>query len=1078
MLLAASAFTSALTGQETTGTLAGRVMSKAGTPLAGAQVRISSPAMLGERTVLTDSKGAYRIPLLPNGTYTETVALASYATSRNTLRILAGQTARQDFILLPLSEVEKVQSAVVVVESIGIIQDKTDTVTQTNFSFEELQKVRPSDIFAAAYMAPGLDTTSQNGGVNSPSIRGGSNVGTKVLLNGAQVNDGGFSNWGSFDPTIPDMIESMAVIQSPMNAKYGGTDSGIISMVTTRGSNEFSGTLRRTYYRDFWNGKTGYNTDDNSGSYSVNQPNRLGVVNNPYQAPEGMARGQWQATLKGPIWKDHITFAYATKITPETNSPKTFHDNTGSPNDTTYTAYAVPGTGKVITQGYYGDFEGQTLPSSSKRNWNQYVLFAQITDNHSVDFSYTQEDTRQTNFRSNTAGGIGDDKTFNTALSIGYKGILSAAGVLDARYGRTKRSWSYEKSDLPAIKSMTGTLYPNGSGGWRTASNLLELWENTTPFNGVSGSPTDSGDGQIDTTADVNYQHIIQTAQGSHMIDVGATYHKFEWDTPSPTGYAQNQFRNGGEISKTYSDPAMAGKFIVFPWNASVNDVAPGYWSDTAAASSALMANTNDYYWLLPTLWQGQGLDHGYYDVKTTSFYINDLWTISNQHSIMVGLRDDVIKGEDATHTVISYSQITPRFEYKFDVAGDQKRVINVSYAQFHQPLNGGILQPFIQTRYAYQTTRYWTGTANPNPIAGSKAPYLVDQAAFTNPANYGYIANYTAPGVDKLDSNVKGMTDTEITVGYRRNFDNGGTLRVTLIDRNWKNLYDWFPDTKGTKFTNPYDTSATMWGLSRTLKIDPNAHRRYRGAEIEWNLPLADRLTYGGNYSFSRFTGNDNENLTSNPYNGVKGQGNISNWNALYYDQYFAQAGQKAAPDGVRRPMHHLKGWFTLDMSTPKVKQTLTLRSFFDSGAPFNPTETFSLPTSYTTPNYNGNRLPNNLMTIPVGGYNQFSYEGVAGFSLHYSMDVPIYRKLTWIFMADIGNVFQHVVTANASDIHSGDNNARHFTASNTGTVPMWSATNVSYLYANGWRANSDLSQSENKTGFRTMSLETGFRF
>ncbi|HJV48047.1 MAG TPA: carboxypeptidase regulatory-like domain-containing protein [Geothrix sp.] len=1058
LLIAASS----LMAQETTGTVTGRVTSRTGTPLQGATVRLTSPALLGERTAVTDSKGGYRIPLLPSGDFTVTITLKDFATSKGFFHVVAGQTSREDGVLTPMSEVNKVQTAEVVVESTMGQRDKTETVTQSIYSTEELMKTTTTDLFAAAWLSPGVDANQW--GIQAPSIRGGSNVGTKILLNGSQVNDGAFSNW-NFDPTIPDMVESMAVIQSPLNAKYGGTDSGIVSWVTTRGSNEFSGTLRRSYSRDFWSGSSGYNMDPNNKSNTTNQPNRLGQVFSAYQAPEGDARGQWQATLRGPIWKDHITFAYATKITPASYSPQAFQYNTGSPYDAVYTAFNNPANGQLITQAYIGDFEGKVMPYTSKASWNQYVLFAQINENHQLDFSYTQDDSSNTSYRSNTAGGTGIDDYFNSALSIGYKGILSNAGVLDARYGFTKRKWAYPSSNDPAINSMTGTQY-YGSNGWRYAKNLLELWENYTPYYPVSGSPTDPGDGQTDTTADINYQHILQTAAGSHIIDVGGTYHKFEWDTPSPTGRAQNQFQNAGEIAKNYSDPNLAGKFIVFPWNATVADVAPGYWSNATAASQALMYNTADYYNLLPTLWQGQGLAHGYYHVATTSFYVNDLWTINNFHSLMVGLRDDKVTGADNTHTVITYSQITPRFEYKFDLGGDQKRVVNVSWAQFHQPLNGGIIQPFIQSRYAYQTTRYWSAT-NPN-AANPKAPYLVDLATFTDPANYGKVANYTAPGVDRLDPNVKGMTNTEFTLGYRRNFDNGGSVRITYVDRNWKNLYDWFPDTQGTTFTNPYDPTASMVGLSRTLRIDPNAHRRYKAMETEWSVPITPRVFFGGNYSYARFTGNDNTNLTSVPYRGVKSLPNTSNWNALYYNQYYQQAGSEAAPDELRRPVHHLKGWFTFDIGQGRIKQALALRFNYDSGYPFSPTEPYALP-NYTLPNstpaYSGSRLPTATMSLPVG-YNQFTYQGSYGFNLHYTLDVPIYHSLVWFFVADVGNVFQHITT---NDYTPGNYN---------GNLPMWNASYAGFPYANGWRAQNDLSPAAAKSGFRTMSLETGIRF
>jgi hypothetical protein len=1053
-------------GQETTGTVTGKVTSSAGAPLPGTLVRLTSPALLGERTTVTDAKGGFRIPLLPSGEFTATFTLKDYATIKGTFHVTAGQTSRQDGVMKPMSEVVKEQAAVVVVESVMSQPDKTETVTQSIFSEEEMMKLAPSDIFALAYLAPGVTADGKN--INSPSIRGGSNVGTKILLNGSQVNDGAFANW-TVNPTIPDMLESMAVIQSPLNARYGGTDSGIMSWVTNRGSNEFSGTLRRSYSRDYWNGNTGFNL--NSGN-TTNQTNRLGQKGAPYQAPEGQQNGEWQATLRGPIWKDHITFAYATRLFPTNNTPQTRNYYPNDPTDNHYTAITNPKTGELISNANLGDFDGQTLPYQKTRTWNQYVLFAQLNENHQVDFSYTQDDQKSTEYRSDTPEGTGKNRMFTSFLSIGYKGILSSSGVLDARYGLTKRQWGYTTSNQPNVRSLVGQQISSG-GGYQPPTNVLDLYNEPqyTPYISVNGAPTDPGDTQWDTTADINYQHIIQTSLGSHIIDVGLTHHRFEWDTPSPGGRAQNEFWAPGSISKTYADPSLAGKYLVFPYTATLDNVAPGAGYGTAPIW------TDSYFsQVIPTYYADSGQAHGMYNVDTDSFYVNDLWSINNQHSVMLGLREDKLKGADTKHTVISYTQFTPRFEYKFDIGGDQKRIFNVSYAKFHQPLNGGVILPFIEARYAYQRTYQWSGAADPNPNASNpNTPYLVSLAQLTNPANYTHLSSYSAPGVDRLDPNVKGMTNTEWTVGYRRNFDNGGSIRFTYVDRNWTNLYDWFPDTKGTTFQDPEhptDPNAQFTGLGRTLAIDPNAHRRYKSVETEWNIPIAQRLILGGNYTYSRYTGNDNENLTSNPDDSIRGNPDRSNWNSLYYNHYYGQAGAVTNPDQLRRSVHHLNAWFTRDFGTAKVKQSATIRFNYTSGAPFSPGEGYTIPginskpvPSGVTPvtGYDGGRLPSNRMTVPIG-YNQFSYQGSYGFNFHYNLEVPIQGRLVWFFSGDIGNVFQHIVTTG-------------YTPSGFTGAPNWSTAGAAYPYANGWRVG-DSTTAPSLTGFRSMSIESGIRF
>ena len=70
----------AMVAQESTGSIRGTVRAKGGEVLAGVQVRFASPALQGVRTVVTDSQGSFRAPLLPPGSYrlTETKTAEGY----------------------------------------------------------------------------------------------------------------------------------------------------------------------------------------------------------------------------------------------------------------------------------------------------------------------------------------------------------------------------------------------------------------------------------------------------------------------------------------------------------------------------------------------------------------------------------------------------------------------------------------------------------------------------------------------------------------------------------------------------------------------------------------------------------------------------------------------------------------------------------------------------------------------------------------------------------------------------------------------------------------------------------------
>ncbi len=64
----------------TTGELTGVVKDETGGVLPGATVTITSPALIGERVLVTDAQGAYAAPGLPRGTYRVQAELTGFVT--------------------------------------------------------------------------------------------------------------------------------------------------------------------------------------------------------------------------------------------------------------------------------------------------------------------------------------------------------------------------------------------------------------------------------------------------------------------------------------------------------------------------------------------------------------------------------------------------------------------------------------------------------------------------------------------------------------------------------------------------------------------------------------------------------------------------------------------------------------------------------------------------------------------------------------------------------------------------------------------------------------------------------------
>src|SRR6185295_18411761 len=76
------------------GVITGKVTDSSGAALPGVSLTLSSAAVMGVRTVVSDEQGGYRFGLLPPGGYTLRMELSGFATVvREGIQLTAGFTA-------------------------------------------------------------------------------------------------------------------------------------------------------------------------------------------------------------------------------------------------------------------------------------------------------------------------------------------------------------------------------------------------------------------------------------------------------------------------------------------------------------------------------------------------------------------------------------------------------------------------------------------------------------------------------------------------------------------------------------------------------------------------------------------------------------------------------------------------------------------------------------------------------------------------------------------------------------------------------------------------------------------------
>lgn len=211
-------------------------------PLPDAVVTLTSPALQGEQTVVSDKSGTYRIPQLPPGPYTLRVeAEGFHPYSRGGIQVRVDTTIRVNVELLPsgLSEEMVVTAAPPTVD----VASSTSGISVDANILKNLAISRPGSKGSAsrsfeslADLAPGAQEDAY--GV---SINGGTSPENQFVVDGLSVNDPQVGAIGT--PLSVEFVKEVNVITGGYMPEYGRSTGGVFNVVTKSGSNELHGSV-------------------------------------------------------------------------------------------------------------------------------------------------------------------------------------------------------------------------------------------------------------------------------------------------------------------------------------------------------------------------------------------------------------------------------------------------------------------------------------------------------------------------------------------------------------------------------------------------------------------------------------------------------------------------------------------------------------------------------------------------------------------------------------------------------------------------------------------------------------------
>ena len=461
-----------------TANVTGTVVDSAGAPLAGVTVRLTSPALQGVRTFVTDATGKFIARLLPPGFYTIQYTKDGLETRKITEQLGIDQTYS------PKVTLGKVGGAVVEVVAAAPAVDKTDVKTASNYRNDNVDLLPIArSMEGVALLTPGV--TSGVGG--RVQIRGAMTSGNLFLLDGQNISDNAYNNRGI--RTIDDAIEETQVVTGAMSAEYGDVDGGVVNSITRSGGNEFSGSLRWELKDAAWN--------------AVQPLQDRTKVNNVMNEEKTLY-------LSGPILKDKLWFAASYFFTDQNTAGAI-----GINQSDVYGLWPA-GTNLNGPEGLNAGYMART-----KEIRRQAKLTWAINQDHTLiaSFMNARMDQINRNYSAAELRSLVPQISTSEFANITWRAAWATNFTTEVRAGNKKQNLS-----AGGLANGQSPFYTYGVGGY---SN-----------NGIFNS-TDGGDERDNQTLNLKAS-LFWDAAGSHQTDFGIDYYQGKRQAKNeqtPTGF-------------------------------------------------------------------------------------------------------------------------------------------------------------------------------------------------------------------------------------------------------------------------------------------------------------------------------------------------------------------------------------------------------------------------------------------------------------------------------------------------------------------------------------------------------------
>jgi outer membrane receptor protein involved in Fe transport len=281
--------------QQTTGSIAGRVLDEQKAAVPGATITVKRGDTGFVRSEVSDTEGLYRVTGLPVGSYTLTLEMSGFQTQTRTVQVSVSETITADFDM----SIAKVAENVTVTAESPLV----DTTSSAVGGVVDVKRVESLPLngrqFAnLAVTIPGVglgfhaDPTKST--QYSPQINGGNGRNINYQIDGGDNND---DTVGGLLQLFPlEAIQEFNFLTSRYKAEYGRSNGGVMNIVTKSGTNQYQGSFFEMFRDDSMNAQT-------------ETERRANIDKQDYR------RNQFGGSIGGPIMRDRAHFFFAAERT-------------------------------------------------------------------------------------------------------------------------------------------------------------------------------------------------------------------------------------------------------------------------------------------------------------------------------------------------------------------------------------------------------------------------------------------------------------------------------------------------------------------------------------------------------------------------------------------------------------------------------------------------------------------------------------------------------------------------------------------------------------------------------------------